>query len=245
MRGELFGDERGEFVAFLVGFAHGEAADGKAVERVLAEEGGALFAQVAVAGTLNNAEEGLRGVAARGQRAHGPTVCQFHGGAGLGVGRGGGDALVEYHHDVAADGALHGDAGLGREQMGGAVHVTLEERAVLVHGAGMREGKYLEAARVGEHGAVPVHEAVDAAEFLKNRGAGAKQEVVGVGEEDAGSGGFEGFDGLGFNRGLGAHGHENGGLHGPVQGVKRGGAGTGAGSGGVEGEWEPGHGGWV
>src|SRR5690606_34001977 len=120
----------------------------------------------------------------------GPAVGQVHGGLGGGVVGGRGDALVEHHHDVAADGALGGDAGLGREQVGAAVNVALEVRAVLVHGAGVGQRKNLKPARVGQHRTVPVHEAVDAAEFFKHLGTGPQEQVIGIGEQDVGTGGL-------------------------------------------------------
>ena len=43
---------------------------------------------------------------------------------------------------------------------------------------GQREN--LKAAGVRQHRAMPVHEAVNAAEFLEDFGAGTKQEMIGI-----------------------------------------------------------------
>ena len=166
-----------------------------------------------MAGALDDAEKSLGRIAAGAERAFGPAVGEVHGRLGLHVGRGRGDALVEHHHDVAADRLLHLDAGFGREQVVGPVNVAFEAGAILVHGAFARKGKNLEAAGVGQHGPVPVHEAVDAAEFFKHRRTGPKKQVIGVGEEDAGAGGLESLDGLGLHGRLRANRHEDRGLN--------------------------------
>jgi hypothetical protein len=83
---------------------------------------------------------------------------------------------------------------------------------------------------------------VDAAEAFENLRAGAKEEVVGVREEDLGAGGFEGLRELGLDRGLGADGHEEGGENLVVEGGEAGGAGLTAGGLGFELEVEAGWG---
>ena len=226
--GEEGGGEGAGVFAFGFGFADGEAADGEAVEGEGGEAGGAFVAEVVVEGALNDGEEGLGGVAAGGEAAFGPALGDGEGGAGGAAVGGGGDALVEDHHDVAADAALGEDGALGAEEDGLAVDVALEDGAGFAHGAGVGEGEDLEAAGVGEDGAVPLHEAVDAAEALEDFGAGAEEEVVGIGEEDLGAGVFEGFGELGFDRGLGADGHEEGGADLVVEGAEDGGPGAGA-----------------
>ena len=239
--GQLGGDDAGELVALGVGFADGEAADGEAVEGEAAQVVGAAQAEVAVAGALHDAEEGLGRVFAGAQGALGPAVGEVHGGLGGGVVGGGGDALVEHHHDVAADGALHGDAGFGREVVEFAVHVAAKLGALFGHNAGVGQGKNLKAAGIREHGPVPTHETVDAAELLKHLGSGAEEEVVGVGQQDLGADLAEAGGVHVFHRGLGADRHEDRGSHLAVEGLKTGGAGAGAGGGFFELKGETGH----
>lgn len=155
--------------------------------------------------------------------------------------RGRGDALVEHHHDVAADGALHRDAGLGRKVVEFAVDVTAECRALLGHLAVAGKGEDLEAARVGEDGAIPAHEAVDAAEFPKHLGAGAEQQMVGVGEQALGAEDAETVGGHVLHRRLRADRHEYRRAHLAVCGEESSGAGARAGCGFFEGEGETGH----
>ena len=62
-------------------------------------------------------------------------------------------ALVQHHHDVAADRHLRLDAALGAEQNPRSIDVAFERGAVLGHGARVGERENLESARVGEHGA--------------------------------------------------------------------------------------------
>ena len=76
------------------------------------------------------------------------------------------------------------------------------------------QGEHLEAAAVGEHGAVPAHEPVQAAHGLHHLVPGAQVEVVGVGQLHLAAdllqiqGGHRPLDGP-----LGAHIHEHRGLH--------------------------------
>ena len=75
-------------------------------------------------------------------------------------------ALVELHADVAAE--LHGDLHvvLGRpEHMAAVVIGGDEAHALIGELARVGMGEDLEAARIREDGAVPVHEVVQAAEF--------------------------------------------------------------------------------
>ena len=62
-----------------------------------------------------------------------------------GVGRGGGDDVVELHDDVAADGVLEGDGVLGGEEHGGCVVGGEEADAFLGDLGEFEEGDHLEA----------------------------------------------------------------------------------------------------
>jgi hypothetical protein len=49
----------------------------------------------------------------------------------------------------------------------------------------MRQREDLKPSGVGEHRAIPVDEAMDAAEMLENLGTGTKKQVIGIGEKHA------------------------------------------------------------
>ena len=99
-----------------------------------------------------------------------------------------GQDMIERHGDVDAERALH----LHRESPGC--------RSVRSHRCGSesgrrtrrpcqaREAEDLETAAIGEDGAGPIHEAVDAAHLLDEVVARAQVEVVGVHEQDFGAG---------------------------------------------------------
>ncbi len=65
-----------------------------------------------------------------------------------------------------------------------AVDDGLEADAVVVDPERVREAEDLEAARVREDGAVPVHESMEPAGLLDDVGARAQEEMVGVREDD-------------------------------------------------------------
>jgi hypothetical protein len=96
--------------------------------------------------------------------------------------------VVELHHHVGAEVALDLHHALGGEAERRAGDVAAEVDAVLVDAPHPLEREDLEAARVGEDGPVPRHEAVEPAELADERVAGAQVEVVGVAEDHAAAG---------------------------------------------------------
>ena len=80
------------------------------------------------------------------------------------------------------------------------------------------EGEDLEAAAVGEDGAAPTLEGVEAAETLHDVHPRAKHEVIGVAQDDGGAETLEVLRAKGLDGGLGADGHEDGGVDGPMAG---------------------------
>ena len=62
-------------------------------------------------------------------------------------------ALVEHHHDVAAEGQLHVDGRFRRELVGVAVQMRLEDDAVVGDLAQTGKAEDLEAAGIGQNGA--------------------------------------------------------------------------------------------
>ena len=133
------------------------------------------------------------------------------------VGRG---ALVEHHDDVGPQIFLDGDAAFRGEAVVGAVEVALEGNAVGVDGARIAQAEHLEAAAVGQDGAGPVHEPVQATQIADQFVARAQVEVVGVAEDEGCAqigqvAGPQRLDG-----GLGADRGKNGGVDDAVGGVK-------------------------
>ncbi len=127
------------------------------------------------------------------------------------------DADVEQHGDVAADRFLKRDDVLGREAVLAAVEVRAEGDAVVVEPPPALQAEDLKAAGVGEDGAVPRHETVQAARCLDRFKARPQPEMIGVGEHDlrlrfAQFVRREAFDGR-----RGAHRHERRRLHASVR----------------------------
>ena len=132
-------------------------------------------------------------------------------------GRGDLDALVKGHGNIRAQIGLDAHAFLRPHKNVPPVHMGIEADALLLDLPQLGQGKDLEAATVGEDGAVPVHELVQAAHLLDQRVAGAHMKVVGVGKLHLAADGFQVVGGEGaFDGPLGAHIHEHRGLDGAV-----------------------------
>ncbi len=174
-------------------FAHGQSAYGVAVGPFLGHELCRLASQVGVGASLHDGEETLvvailgLGLVESLPAAVQPAVGQSQALLGIVVVAGARGTLVEGHHDVGSDAALDVHHAFGREEVARAVDVTLEVAALLLQLAYAREGEDLESARVSEHGAVPVDEAVESASLFKYVGAGAQVEVVGVAQDNLSS----------------------------------------------------------
>jgi len=221
----------GEILPLVLRFADGKTPDRKSIERHRGQRFRAFSAKVSEAGALDDAEEGLRGVPSRIEAALRPAMGEFHRparGSFVGNRR---NALIEHHHDVAADRALDANAFLRGEQMHFPVDVTLEPCPFLRDRPRVRERENLKAAGIGEDGAIPVHEGMDAAHSGEDFRSRAEHEVIRIREEHAGAGGFQAFDGDSFHGRLGSDRHEDRGEHFPVEGREAGR--TGSGPGGV------------
>ena len=210
--GFVFRQKRGgEFAGVLslaLALADGEAADRVAVERHRTQRFSTFFAEAQMQRALDNGEHGLRGITPRREAACGPAVGEFHRGAGDGFIDCRRHALIEDHHDVTANGDLRFNAALGAQENRAAVEVALKNGSLFGHRARVGQGKNLESARVGEDGALPAHEWVDAADLAKNLGSGTQEKVVGIGEEDLGTRVVKEIGCLGFHRRMRADGHE-------------------------------------
>ena len=129
-------------------------------------------------------------------------------------------AFVETHRHVGAEVFLDGDGPFGREFEEGAVDVRTEDGGVVGDLARRGEAVDLEAATVGEDGAVPAHEAMQAAHLGDEVVAGTEGEVIGVAEDHVGAGRFELVRRQSLDGGLGADGHEDGRIDGAVRSVQ-------------------------
>src|SRR5258708_4522581 len=205
----MIGGESGNLVTLSMSFAHGQTADSQTVEGKLAQKISTLFSEIVMAGSLNNPEQSLWRVASRLQGPPGPAVGELHRRLGLGVRRSGRNALIEHHHDIAADRLLHLDTRFRREQIRISVHVTLETRPLLVHRPRARERENLKSAGVREYRTIPVHETMDAAKFFEDLGSGTKQQVIRVGQEYARARRLQTLDRLPLHRRLRADRHED------------------------------------
>ena len=219
-----------------LGLADGEAPHGVAIEADAGDGLDGLVPQGQVRAALDDAEQGLVVASASVAGAARPAVGALHGPSQrIGVGAVA-DALVQHHGDVHAKGLLVPHSELRREEALGAVDMGADEQAVFGDAAEHTQGVGLEAARVGEDGAVPSHEGVQASEALHGLDAGPQGEVVGVRQDDVGAQlpgllGRKGLDGA-----LGGDGHEGGGGHAPVGRGEQPGAGVAAGGLELEGD---------
>ena len=141
-------------------------------------------AKVRIDAALDDPEEGLTIVpaaflAAR-RPAGGPRQRPFDLFPCCGIG----DALVEAHHDVAAEGLLDLHGRLGAEKMARAVDMGLKGRPLLGDLPQGAQAVDLESAAVGQDGAGPVHEPVQAAELGDQSMSRPQIEMVGVAEDD-------------------------------------------------------------
>ncbi len=214
--------EHGVHVRFAL--ADAQAADGIPVETQLGQIAGRLLAQVGVDSALDDAEECLTSARLGGLAPLGP---------GVGAGQGGDvvrvvvriGALVEADDDVGPQVLLDGDGFFRRETMGRTVQVGAEGDAVGVDLASLGEAEDLETAGIGEDGAVPGHESVQAAQGGDQFVAGAKVEVIGIGQDDRGLHRVQGAGRDRLDGGLGANRHEDRRRYVAVRGVVHAGAG--------------------
>ena len=95
-------------------------------------------------------------------------------------------ALVEHHHDVAAQRQLDVDGRLRREHVAVAVEMRLEHHALFGDLAQPAQAEDLEAAGIGEDRPRPVHELVQPAEPPDRLVPRPQIQMIGVAENDLG-----------------------------------------------------------
>src|SRR5262249_42236749 len=156
------GDQGGDAPAVRLGLADADPADGVARQVEGGQVGRVTQAQVVVDAPLDDAEQGLVGPGVGPPAALGPAQGAPGGLPGPLVAGGVLDALVEGHDHVRAELLLDGDGHLRGQAALAAVDVGAEGDPVLVQAAQVGQAEDLEAAGVGQDGAVPAHEAVQA-----------------------------------------------------------------------------------
>ena len=136
-----------------------------------------------------------------------------------------GQALVEHHHDVAAERELDVDGRFGREHVRVAVQMRLEQHALFGDLAQAVETEDLKAAGIGEDRPRPGHELVQSAELADGLVPGPQIQMIGVAQDDLGVqvvqqiARQDAFDGR-----LRADGHEHRSLDVAMRGVQNAGA---------------------
>lgn len=113
--------------------------------------------------------------------------------------------FVKRHDDVRAEILLNLNRFLGGEAMRRAVDVTLEGHAIFVDLAGLRERKDLKATRIRQHGAMPLHEVMQAAHITDQFIAGTQIQMIRIAQNQRGVDVFEVFRRESFDRCLCAH----------------------------------------
>ena len=130
-------------------------------------------------------------------------------------------ALVKRHGNGGGEVGLDLHALLGSHENALAVDVRGKVHALLLDLTQGRQGEYLESARVGQDGSVPVHELVKSAHIVDQLIAGTDVQMVGVGKLDLAINGLELHGGYtALDGSAGTHVHKYRRLDVAVRGVK-------------------------
>ncbi len=217
--GEEGGGDIDRFHHFRNRFTDGESPDRVSVKIQGDEIFGRFFSEVRVTATLDDAKIVLvhRRGAGRSVRldpiagADGPPLGAFKRFFGVDPLTGERWAFIEDHADVAPDGSLNLKDGFRGQKNGASIEVALKTNSFLGDLAEFGERKDLVPSRVGEDGAIPLHERMQSPEIIEHGGAGAEKEVIGVPQKDAGiERGIGQFTGMHrFYRAAGSYGHES------------------------------------
>ena len=203
------------FTRDIVRFADSEAAHGVTGKVEGEKLVSAFAAQVGEGGALHDAELPLGQAAIFLSMLHKIVASALCPGSGAlesgfcdGAWRGRFDAFIEHHGDVCAKGQLNLGGLLRSEEMLRAVEMGTKAHAVVGYFAQIGEAEDLVATGIGEDGTGPRHERMQAAEFADQSVTGTQIKMIGVGENNFGAEGFEGFLGESLNGRGGANGHE-------------------------------------
>ncbi len=230
----------------FLGLAYRQPADRVAVKADVLQSGQGFVAQRLVHAALHDAKERVRVAQAVEfvARAAGPAQRHAHRAGRLFDGGGAavdfiGRALVEHHDDVGVERTLDAHRFFRREEQARAVDGRGELDAFLGDLAHALQAEHLEAARIGQDGLVPLHEAMQAAMLFHDFGARAQPQVESVAQHDLRADFLELVRHHRLDAAVGAHRHEDGGLDHAV--VQRDAAAAGAAVGGEQFEVESGH----
>ncbi len=96
--------------------------------------------------------------------------------------------FVESHDDIAAQQALDLHAPFGREHVFGPVDMAAEFDALLRKLAEVGQAHHLVPSAIGQDRPLPVHECMQSAQLRNPFGTGPQHQVIGVAENDVGTG---------------------------------------------------------
>ena len=196
---EVAGLVGGELTAAMVGhlvhhfgrLAYGNATDGDAVAIVLDNFLHGAAAQILENAALHDGKQRLVVTVFRfGMFVVLPTAVEPAEGdverlAGILVVARIGRAFIKCHHNIGAYRALNVNYFLGTKKVAGAVDMRLKPNTLFgFNFTTFAKGEHLEAAAVGEDGAVPAIETMEPAGSLNDLHAGAQIEVVSVTENN-------------------------------------------------------------
>ena len=182
----------------------------------------ALETQVTMHAALYDGEKRLIFAGMRGAATLSPLPRQFRGRSHSLFRRRIANALIELHHNVGADALLDVHVALGRPTVLAAVVIARVERDAV--GIGLHhviEAEQLEPARIGEHGAVVVHELLHAASLFDNVDARAHVQVIRVRKHDLAVELAQLRRGDALHRCVRANRHEHGRVHRAMRSLKR------------------------
>ena len=193
-----------------LGLAHGQPAQGVAVEADLEERLGGMLPELGVHAALDDAEQGLARVLLCGLAPSGPAQCPFQGFPRVIMGGRERDAFVKGHDDVRAQRFLDLHGILGADEMlRPAVEMGLERHALFGDLPEVRQAEDLEPSAVGQDRPMPAHELLHPAELPDQFLAGPQEQMVRVRKDDLGAQCDEVLRRKRLDRGLRAHGHEH------------------------------------
>ncbi len=203
--------ERG--VHRMFGFADRQSPDCVAEPIVhIRDRGNRFLAEVRVRRPLNDGEERLRTVVDGfefGECPTEPADAAFHGVTGGGFIRLAWSDVIELHHYVGAEIALHPHDRFGGEKLLFPVDVAAKLHAVFGDGTQRFEREDLKSAGVCEDRAVPSHKIVQPAQLTDEFVGWAEVEMVRIGENHRRTHVFQLHGIERFDRCLCSHGHEH------------------------------------
>src|SRR6266702_4238272 len=219
-QGGYFG---GHLASDFVRLADSETADRVAGKIEIEKLSRAFAAQIGKRRALHDAELPLAEISVAPRaflkidtRAPGPFCCALQRDFRFFAGRRRFDAFVKHHGDVRAESELNFGGFLWRKEMLGAIEMGTETHAVVRYFSQFGKAEDLIAAGIGEDGARPGHEMMQAAKFANEFVPRAQIEMIGIRENNFRAELFERFIAQAFYGGLRAYRQEKRSLDGAV-----------------------------